>query len=562
MKSRLIIKRIYTRIRQINPDLVAYIALAVIVCIYGWVEVIHFTPAYYEVDPDGYLILAKRIAEGKPLAVKETDPFMYQTHVWVENNDGEVSPKFAPGYPVLMAIAYLLGGDVAMFLVSPIMGGIGLIGAYFLFRLWGSRLAALAGVFCLATNTMVLAYSGYLLTHASNTCLVVWGMFFLWRWVRGIGRFSGLGAGLLLGAAVTMRHTSLLLITVLIAAVAIRCVRYFYTKENTQPLFKDTLFLLISYSFFPLLLMIYNWVIFDSPFTTGYGLSSEQLAFTWGNISKNVRLLASGLNYTGLFLLFPLGLAGIFLAGPIGEGLMRLFWIAPIYLLYALYYWAPQGMPYFRFLIVTFPAIVGSAFAFMDRATSSRRRKIVAFALLSGFLIFVRYDDTKAALDRMLTYPPTQSLAFSAQRASETLNDDAVIFSRHPIFCYIGTRRHFRFYDLNIFTASYGNKTFKEGVGPRRQPSRNNRFREFYKGLKDADLQAKKRELIREFLSHRRQTTYLLPKHAVKAEQNRLGKNFEWKLLDEWDIHSKNVKGVWQTEKWGLYEVRERQKKE
>jgi hypothetical protein len=549
------LQKIYTRVRPMAPDLVVYMALTMVLAIYGWVEVTHFTPAYQEVDPDGYLILAKRMAGLGPLAVKESDPFMYQSHVWVENSDGEVAPKFAPGYPALMAIAYLLGGDGAMFLVSPLMGAIGLVGACLLFRLWMSRLAAAAGVFCLATNAMVLVYSGYLLTHASNMCLVVWGMFFLWRWVRGIGHLSWLGAGLLLGAAMAVRHTSLVLGTVLAAAAAIRWVRYSRTEGAIEWPLRDTMLLLGAYSFFPLLLMVYNWAVFDSPFTTGYGLSGEQWAFTWGNISKNVRLLASGLNYTGLFLLFPLGLAGLVLTEPKDESLMRFLWIAPLYLLYASYYWAPQGMSYFRFLIVTFPAIVGSAFALMDKATPSWRRKAVAFALLSVFLIFVRYEDAKAALNGTLADPPSRSLAFSARRVSRILDDDAVIFSRRPVFCYLGTRRHFRLYDLDAFTSSYGARAFKEGATPRRQPSRNTRLREFYKALKDADLQSNKRELIRNFLSHGRQTVYLLPQHAVKAEQNRLGKRFQWRFLDEWDIYSKKVKGVWETERWGLYEI-------
>jgi len=550
-------RKIYTRIRRINPDLVAYIALAIAVGIYGWVEITHFTPAYQEVDPDGYLILAKRIARGGPLAVKEDDPFMYQTHVWVENKDGEVIPKFAPGYPLLMAIAYLLGGDGAMFLVNPIMGAIGLIGAYFLFRLWMSRLAAVFGVFALATNAMVLVYSGYLLTHASNVCFAVWGMFFLWRWVRGTGRFSGLEAGLLLGAAMAVRHTSLLLAAVFMAAVATRWVRYFRSEDAPQRPHRDTLILLAAYSFFPLLLMSYNWILLDSPFTTGYRLSGEQWGFAWGNISANARLLASGLNYTALFLLFPLGLAGAFLVGPVGESLMRVLWIAPLYLLYASYYWAPSGMAYFRFLIVTFPAFVGSAFALMDKATSSWRRKAVAFALLLGFLIFVSHKDTKARLNGTLADPPSRSLASSARRVSGILDDDAVVFSRRPVFCYLGTRRNFRHYDLNIFTASYGASAFKEGATPRRQPSRNKRFREFYKGLKDADLQTKKRDLIRNFLSHERQVVYLLPQQAVKTEQNQLGASFRWKLLDEWDMYLKKVKDVLQAEKWELYEIME-----
>ncbi|MFC1714655.1 hypothetical protein ACFL6S_13390 [Candidatus Poribacteria bacterium] len=551
---RLLQKRIFAVARRIDPDIAGYIALAIIVGIYGWVEITHFTPAYQEVDPDGYLVLAKRIARGGPLAVKADDPFMYQSHVWVENKAGEVAPKFAPGYPALMAIAYLLGGDGAMFLVSPLMGAIGLVGAFFLFRLWMSRLAALVAVFCLATNGMVLVYSGYLLTHATNTCFVIWGMFFLWRWVRGIGRFSGLGVGLL-GAAMTVRHTSMLLATVLIAAVSIRWIGYFRSSEGVKRPHRDTLILLASYSLFPLLLTIYNWVVFDSPFTTGYGLSGEQWAFTWGNTSKNAQLLASGLNYTGLFLLFPLGIAGIFLVGSKGESLMRFLWFTPLYLLYSSYYWAPNGMAYFRFLIVTFPVIVGSAFALMDNITSSWRRKAVAFVLLSSFIIFVIYGNTKVLLNRTLADLPSRSLASSARRVSKILDEDAAIFSRRPVFCYMGTRRDFYLYDLNKFTTSYGASAFKEGATPRRHPIRNTRFREFYKGLTDADLQRKKRELIQGFLSSARQTAYLLPQHAVKGEQGRLGGTFGWELLDEWDIHSKNVKGVWQKEKWGLYEI-------
>jgi hypothetical protein len=550
-----LIRRIYRKICRLNPDLPAYIILAVAVGIYGWVQITHFTPAYQEVDPDGYLVLAKRIARGGPLAVKEDDPFMYQSHVWVENKSGEVAPKFAPGYPALMAVAYLLGGDGAMFLVSPIMGAIGLVGAYFLFRLWMSRVAALGGVFCLATNTMVLVYSGYLLTHASNMCLATWGMFFLWRWVRSNDRLSGLGAGLLLGAAMTVRHTSLMLATVLAAAVAVRWFRYFRERKTTEPPIRNTLVLLASYSLLPLLLMIYNWVVFNSPFTTGYGLSGEQWAFRWGNISSNVRILASGLNYLGLFLLFPLGLAGIFLVGPKGESLMRFLWVAPLYLLYASYYWAPDGMAYYRFLIVTFPAIVGSAFALMDKATSSWLRKAVAFTILSIFLIFVTQNDRIARLNGTLADLPSRNLAFSARRVSKILDDDAAIFSRRPVFCYLGTRENFRLYDLNAFTASYGASAFKENTTPRRQPVRNTRFREFYKDLSDADLQGKKRELIRDFLSQGRQVVYLLPQGDVKGEQNQLGEEFGWKLLDEWDFYLKKVEDSWQTEKWELYSI-------
>lgn len=554
MQFKSIFKKVPQLPRKYYPDLIAYFFLAAIIAIYSYIQIIHFTAAYQEVDPDGYLILAKRIARFGPLAIKDDDPFMYQSHVWVENEAGEIAPKFAPGYPFLMAIAYLLGGDGAMFWVSPIMGGLALLGAYFLFRLWMSRVAALAGVFCLATNGMVLVYSGYLLTHASNMCLTVWGMFFLWRWIRGIGKLSGIFAGLLLGATMTVRHTSFLLVFVLIAAVVGRWIEHFRNSSVSKQLIKDTIILLAAYGFLPLLLMIYNWSIFDSPFTTGYGLTGEQWSFAWKDIPKNTRVLTSGLNFTALFLLFPIGLAGMLLVGPKKEIIMRFFWVMPLCILYISYYWVLDSMAYFRFLIVIFPVIVGSAFALMDKANKSWIIKAIGMALLSAFIIFVRYNDTKSSLKGVVSDPPSRSLAFSAQRASKILNDDAVIFSQRPIFCYMGTRRDFRLYDLQAFTSSYGSSAFKPGITPLRQPSRNNRLREFYRKLTDADLQVKKKELIQNFLRYGRQVVYLLPEGAAKAEQAQLGESLKWKLLDEWDI-AKNVSGKWEGEKWGLYEI-------
>lgn len=550
------IYKVIQRYRNVNKaNLICYIFLIIILGIYSYIQITNFNPAYLEVDPDGYLILAKRIAEAKPLAVKDDDLFMYQSHVWVENNKGEVVPKFAPGYPALMSIAYLLGGDTAMFFISPIMGGLALIGSFLLFRMWMSKVSALFGVFYLAVNAMILAYCNYLLTHASDLCFAVWGMFFLWRWRRGLGRFSGISAGLLLGGAVTIRHTSSLLIFVLFAALAVRWVECFKSKHDKKYLLKETIILIASYCVFPFVLAIYDWIIFGSPFITGYALSGEQNAFNLKNIPQNMRILATGMNYTALFIIFPIGFASMFLALTIGESIMVSLWVISLFLLYSSYYWAPNGMAYFRFLIATFPAIAGSAFGLMDRASDSWIRKTIAYTLLLGLIIFITYWDTRSAVEGIVSSYPSRSLAYSAKRVAKILNDDAVIFSRWPAFCYIGTRQHFRHYDLNIFTTSYGASSFTENTEPKRQPIRNDRFRAFYKGLNDADLQKKKVELVCKFLSNNRQVSYLLPQYAVRDEQNIIGKEFKWNLLDNWVCYTKNDNGIWQGEIWELYEI-------
>ncbi|MBD3184126.1 hypothetical protein GF312_17710 [Candidatus Poribacteria bacterium] len=520
---------------------------------YIWIQINYFTPAYQEVDPDGYLILAKRMAKFKPLAIKDNDPFMYQSHVWVENSRGEIAPKFAPGYPALMSIAYNIGGDRAMFIVSPIMGFLGLIGCYFLFRLWMSRIAATAGVLLIAANTMFLVYSGYLLTHASNTCFVVWGMSFIWRWLRDNNTMSGLFGGLILGASMTIRHTSVLMVSVLIAAILIKLWRHYNNGKPYNEILKPVLVLFGAYCVFPFILMVYNYAVFESPFVTGYGLSQEQGAFKLASISKNARMLASGLNTEGLFLLFPLGIAGILLSGSMGDSIMQILWVLPVYLLYTSYYWAFGNMAYYRFLIVTFPCFIGAACALLDTVKNSNIRKIFTFIIIVSMIFFVQKDFMKGRLKGTLADLPSQSLAYSAEIMADQLEDDAVIFSQRPVFCYIGTVENFRFYDLNIFTSAYGNSAFKEGVQPKRQPVRNKRFREFYSKLTDENLQEKKQDLIDKFLENGRQVIYFIPESVAVAEKKQIWNNYRWILLNEIEVYTSNDKNS--KALWKLYEI-------
>jgi len=528
-------------IRQTILSLSSYLSVAAAIFIYLLIQIQHFTPAYQEVDPDGYLFLAKRIAHLQSPAVKEEDPFMYQSHVWVEPSRGKVIPKFAPGYPLLLAIFYRIGGDRAMFLVSPTMGGLGLIGAYLLFSLWMSPAAAALGVWALALNPMYLVYSGYLLSHASNTCFIVWGMYFLWRWLRRGSTGSGIGAGLLLGFASTIRHTSILMGGVVLIAVFSRWLR---ERGSTA---RGISILLGCYAIFPILLMIYNWRIFGHPLVTGYALTHEQESFSLRFLRRNIGMMIRGLNTTALLLIFPLGLAGMISIGHPWERLMRISWFLPIVLLYASYYWAPQGMPYLRFTICTFPVVVGSALLLLDRISDEHPARSwmqrCVMILFVALLVILRYNEAQRSMRQIVSDPGSRAVALSARMLSRTLRPDAVIFSQRPFFCYIGTIERFRLYDLQRFRAFLSSSVL-------RQPKRTERLRKLYATLGQSGMIRKKRELIRSYLERGKQVVFLIPQRALKDEREQLDGGFRFVLLRRWDVPIKSP-----PEKWGLYQV-------
>lgn len=537
-----------------SSELLPHIIAAAAILVYILIQIQHFTPAYQETDPDGYLFLARQMARLQSLSVDD-DPFIYQSHVWVETSDGKIMPKFAPGYPFLMALFRIFGGYKAMFLVSPLMGGLALVGAYLLFLLWMPPLGASLGIWALVINPMYCIYSGYLLTHATNTCFIVWGMYFLWKWVRGNSvKCHSILAGLLLGFAAAVRYSSALLAIVLLVAVISRLWEAFRQRETgfnlsflKHPTMRRIYILLGCYAIFPLILAIYNWKFFGSPFTTGYGLTHEQDAFTLGNLRRNLNLMIGGLNTTALYLIFPVGLMGMLIIGPLRERLMRIFWLVPTMMLYTSYYWALSGMPYLRFMICTFPVIIGSAFLLLNNVphTKTQAKWLHRVALISiiALLVFLRYGGVQSGMRGIVSDPGSRAVANGGQMLSENLESDAVIFSQGPFYCCIGAYKDFRHYDLARFNSLFS-------TGERRHPKRTEYLSKFFNSLDEEGKLNKKREWVQKYLDESRQVAFFIPENAIEREQGQLGENFSFTKLREWQADPDS-----DSAKWVVYEI-------
>jgi hypothetical protein len=142
------------------------------------------------------------------------------------------------------------------------------------------------------------------------------------------------------------------------------------------------------------------WVCYGAPWKTGYTYCHESTGFAWkyltgdlghGMIRQgNWETLITQLNHIGLFVLWPLALAGIFaLVGSAWRlgGLIAL-WVLPATCLYMLYYWAPTGentVGYLRFFMSIVPGLIFAGIWVLDRGLvvlrGERRASLVAITL-------------------------------------------------------------------------------------------------------------------------------------------------------------------------------------
>lgn len=509
-----------------------WILLALILAGYTVEQVLRFAPGSSEPDTSGYLIMAERMATGRPLATQEPDIFTGLSHIWVENHRGELLPKYQPGYPLLMAAGMRLAGDTGAYAISPLCGGLTIIAAFLLFRLWMSAAMAVIATLTLALNPMVLFYASFPLTHSADLCFVCWGMYFLWRWHRMPRIHWGLGAGLCLGFSVLVRPTNALL---LIPALFAGAVVIFRRRIKVRP-WAALLALFGAYGAVLVAGAAYNTVLFGNPMTTGYSLSNEQSAFALDYFKLSYRHVLDLMQRVGISILFPIGLAGMFCLGSRSERCLQWLWFLPTFLIYSAYYWniVPHGCSTIRFLMCLFPLLAGAAFALIDRVPRPYR-----YILLLWVLAIMFYELRGLSVDLRKNKSLRAAAAVqqaAADPAARHLREDSAVFADLPVAYYLGRGKNFRLYDLDWFTPSPWRKLPSiDSTQPRWQPSRLIRCTEF-RDTHSGTLKTEKQKLVGSLLDQNRQVAFIVPKAQLSQENRSLNPAYELVPAEEWTV--------------------------
>lgn len=289
-----------------------------------------------------------------------------------------VYAKYPFGFPLLAAIArWLYGSWDGMYIVNPLCTVLACFFSYFLFRTAVTRFTAVMGALFVAANPVVLHFANDANSHASTLFCVVFGFWGLLSWWQTGSLWRGFFGAFALGYACTIRYSeALLALPVMFAALT-------NFRLNWKSA-RGSLAVILGWAIPVGTLAFVCLVCYGLPWKTGYTYCKEDTGFGWqyfiGDNSEptnrsglgNWETLIQQLNRVGLFMLWPLAIAGVM--GMLGKawrlGTVLALWVLPGLFLYMFYYWAPQGetsMGYLRFFATVVPGLIFAAIWVIDR---------------------------------------------------------------------------------------------------------------------------------------------------------------------------------------------------
>jgi hypothetical protein len=578
--------------------------------------------SYQGTDENGYLLTAKRLATDGDIAKRTEGPNEFVGSNWVEAKEDVFYAKYPIGYPALCAVAYKLGGPSAVFLVNPVLAVLAVAGMFFLGRAMLNDFAgALAAIF-LATNPMHAFYGISALSHTGAICFAIWGMYFIWRWAERGGWWNAILGAAFTAYTPSVRYTEALLVLPALAMVVWRCVETWRSassankyKEHPSPDLSpkrrgtsgsDATPIVQDVSTLPSVvssplggedkgegsvsttrprprlrllpwgqlvvmalvgivvlspLLIQHWVAYGSPFTSGYSLCGESTGFGWKWFDKNWKLMLNRMDTPGLFLIFPLGIAGLgyLVVHRPRLGVFLALWAIPSLLLYTAYYWAPEGDGpwYIRFFVSIFPPLIVSALALLCVAVKSRPAWNIVIGLFAILVAGVNLNETGRQLDKKV-----DGLVFAKtlmETVHEKLPNGSVVLSDESVLNYIEFAGNYKLYSTGAYERSSllgRTKVLKDNEPHPFQRKKAKDIEDWLGNKTDAQLNDLLQDRLARQLADGHSVYVIASQGNLSRWRGRLSDRFQFSLIDECVEAKVNQKGEVNVSSWSLHELK------
>ena len=239
-------------------------------------------------DASGYvsqaeLLASARITQDEPLA-RQGD---WREGTWTfaplgyrpGQRSGELVPSYPSGLPLTMATARKVGGELGMYLVSPLLGALAVFSTYLLGTKLYSRLAGVIAAALLATSPIFLLHVVQPMSDVPVTAWWTLAIVFALSPVRA----SALAAGVVTGIALITRPNLLPLIVA--PALVVSGLLRNDVPSRTLSIHRLAWFLAGTAPAIAVQLFL-QWHLYGNPLASGYGRVSDffSMAGIWPNL--------------------------------------------------------------------------------------------------------------------------------------------------------------------------------------------------------------------------------------------------------------------------------------
>ena len=175
-----------------------------------------------------------------------------------------IVPTYAPGLPLLMAAAQLVGGHCAAFWIVPLSGALLVLATYGIGRRLGSSRAGLVAAWLVATSPAFLYMLMWPMTDVPVAAAWTGALYLLF----GGGRRHVVAAGVVAAVAVLIRPNLAPLAAVPLVWLGLRFWKA--TGSARSKALGDVFAFVAAVAPGPIALLLFNWRLYGSPFQSGY----------------------------------------------------------------------------------------------------------------------------------------------------------------------------------------------------------------------------------------------------------------------------------------------------
>lgn len=518
--------------------------LLALLAVAGYFVAMHtyWSPAHPGTDQNGYLVGGKYFAGTGSTGFTPSDPYAFVGRMWVQAENGRFFPKYPLGLSVIYAAAMKIGGAkhglALTFMISPAAMTFALAATFLLLRIAVGSFAALLGTLLVATSPVAIGLTNNPNSHATAACLIAWGIYLLVCWWQCNGLARAIGAGLLLGSAVTIRYTEGLVVLPLII-VALLNLRWRSARS-----WIETASLGAAWALPVVILLAYNWFSFHH--LTGYDPCNESTGFSWEYFKDNWETMTRQLYNTGLFFVLPFSVLGLMWMWRWNwrVALLLCAWILPCLLLYTAYYWAPDTawIGYLRFFLTIIPALALAAVWSLNKLIELAAREgswlLPRLAVAALVAIGCGVNLNTALGEVEIEAKNNACLALASDRILKACPAGSVVFAQERTLNWVQLVGSYQLYDMMQFNRAaiqrYANidPDAPNGLQPQRA-------KEMYDRLKDFNEEGIIREqnkLMSDAMARGQRVFFVVPKPATPQVQRLLTKRlFLSKTVVSWD---------------------------